>query len=272
MSKLVCSFALLAALLTSSTTVCAQDVLAFWGWETHEDFTGDPNKQDYLAEVDITASGGANLQAFLGDATELDDNGGGGWETYTSATSGITYNPTDTLKFDDLRGGGDDFDIAGQVIFDIDRNDGAGAVEGDFGNDALLYITLDTTGFQDLNYRFGIESEPDNLAASYDVFYRVGGTGTWFRGVNDNNIDISGDYVQFDADNSQASLALRGLTSAIDNQSQVELIFSDFAELGNGELEIDNFEIIATAVPEPGTLALIALLSIPLGITRRRNI
>ena len=270
MSKLFYSFTLLAALLASSETACADNVLAFWGWENHADFTDDPNRQDYLAEVDNTASGGANLQAFLGVAAELDNNGGGGWETYTSATSGITYQPTDTLKFDDLRGPGDDFDINGQTSFNVDRNDGLGAVEDDFGNDALLYLTFDTTGFQDVRYRFGIESEPGDLASSYDVFYRVGGVGTWFRSPNDNNIDITDDYVPFDADNAQASLELRSFSAAINNQSQVEIIINDFAEFGNGELEIDNFEIIATAIPEPGSFALIALLSFSLSTVRRR--
>ena len=271
MPKLFCFLALLVASVATSETVCADDVLAFWGWETHADFTSDPNKQDYLADVDNTASGGANLQAFLGDPANLDDNGGGGWETYTSSTSGITYNPTDTLKYDDLKGGGSDFDIAGTVIFDIDKNDGAGVVQDDFGNDALMYITLDTTGYQNVRYRFGIESEPNDLASSYDVFYRVGGSGTWFREAADNNIDITSDYVVFDADNSQASLALRSLSNAINNQSQVEIIISDFAEFGNGEMEIDNLEIVATAIPEPGSLVLIALISLPMGIVRRRS-
>jgi hypothetical protein len=272
MSKIISSFALLAAFLASSQTAFAQDeVLAFWGWESHADFTSDPSKQDYAADVDNTASGSAILQAFLGDPANLDDNGGGGWETYTSATSGITYNPTDTLKYDDLKGGGADFDIGGTTLFDIDKNDGAGAVQDDFGNDALMYLVFDTTGYQNVRYRFGIESEPDDLAASYDVFFRVGGSGTWFRDVADNNIDISGDYVAFDADNSQASLALRSFNSSINNQSLVEIIVSDFAELGNGEMEIDNFEIVATAIPEPGSLALIALLAFPLGVKRRRK-
>lgn len=91
-------------------------VVAFWGFADSYDFTENPNKQDFAADVDATLAGDASLQAYLGNADELDDNGGG-FVPYTSATSGVTYDPTRTLKYDDLRGGGDDFDLGGSRRF-----------------------------------------------------------------------------------------------------------------------------------------------------------
>jgi hypothetical protein len=276
--KLLFAVALFAfttiAIAPSLSHAQTDQVIAFWGWESDYDFTENPNKQDFLADVDNTVSGAANLQAFLGDADELDDNGGGGWETYVSPTSGVSYGPSRTLKFDDVAGGGDDFDIGGVNSFLIDKSDGAGPLADDFGNDGLMYITLDTTGYSDIRYRFAIESTPLNgdgepiLATSYDLFYRVGGVGTWFRDAEDNNVDITDDYVPFDDDNSQASLAYRSINDAISNQSFVEIIISDFNEFGNGELEIDNIEFIG--VPEPSSLGVLGVLATAFVARRRR--
>ena len=59
-----------------------------------------PSKQDLPAAefgVVLTSSGNVNLQIFLGDASELDDNGGGGFFSYTLPVSGVTYEPSRTI-------------------------------------------------------------------------------------------------------------------------------------------------------------------------------
>jgi len=266
-----CIGILIIALLPASV-LQAQDVVAFWGWENDYDFTATaPNKMDFAGDVDNTVSMNANLQMYLGDADNLDHNGGGGFVPYTSAASGITYDTTRTLKWDDLKGGGSDFDIGGVSSFQVNRNDGMGAQTDDFGNDALMYIIFDGTGYRDFEFRFDAESTPGDLAESFDVFYRVGGSGTWFRDTSQNNIPLTYmDYPTPDPENQFADSGFVSLNSALTNESQIEIIVSDFAEFGNSELEIDNFEIVATAIPEPASA--IAVLAIGFaGCLRRRK-
>lgn len=272
MKQLVSSFVFLSVAMIACSVSDAQDVVAFWGWENDYDFSATaPNKMDFGGDVDNTAAGNANMQIFLGDAANLDHNGGGGFVPYTSPVSGLTYGPSRTAKWDDLKGGGDDFDIGGTSSFLVDKNDGAGAVAGDFGNDALMYIFFDGTGYGDFEFRFDAESTPGDLAESFDVFYRVGGSGTWFRDADQNNIALSYmEYDPVDPENQFADSGFISLNSALNNQSQIEIIVSDFAEFGNNEFELDNFEIIAVAVPEPSSAFAIVALSMAGLIKRRR--
>ena len=259
--------ALLAAtcFLFPSQANAQTDVIAFWDFGTDFDFADGfdgPNAQDFPASefgVDNTVSNNANFQAFLGDAANLDCNGGGGFVSYTSPVSGITVGPSRTVKWDDIRGGGDDFDINGQTIFNVIRGDND-AAEDDFGNDALIYLTFDATGFQDLQFRFDIEGTPgqpdpnnpnaeieDTLPTQFDVFIRTTGpNGTWFRPDELNNIEIEFfDYDPVDPENQFGATGYISLGSALDNASQVEIIFNDFdGETANDEMEIDNFEIV----------------------------
>lgn len=265
-------FTLSTLLAASVISFSAQavEVVAFWGFEDDYDTMGAAvSKIDFAADVDNTSSNDANLQAFLGNADNLDQNGGGGFG-YTSPTSGIAYGGTRSVKFDDVRGGGNDFDILGVSSFSIDRNDDLGVLAGeDFGNDGLIYITLSTLGFNDLSIRFDIESTPGFLAESFDLFYRVGGSGTWFRDSDQNNIPITG-YTSVDADNSIAESGSISLNSLLANQASVEIIINDFAEFGNNELELDNFEIIGEVVPEPSSALLSAFGMLALLGRRRR--
>ena len=258
------------ALLAATCFLCPQanaqtDVIAFWDFGTDFDFSdgGDgPNQQDFPASefgVDNTVSNNANFVAFLGNAGNLDNNGGSGFVSYTSPVSGITVGPSRAVKWDDLRGGGVDFDINGQTIFNVMRGNNP-AAEDDFGNDALIYLTFDATGFQDLQFRFDIEGTPgqpdpnnpnaeieDTLPTQFDVFIRTTGpNGTWFRPDELNNIEIEFfDYDPVDPENQFGETGYISLGSALDNASQVEIIFNDFdGETANDEMEIDNFEIV----------------------------
>ncbi len=271
MTQLFRCLTLLLFALASGSAAQAQDVIAFWGWEDDYDFSATaPNKMDFGIDAGIDTT--ANMQLFLGDPLNLDHNGGGGFVPYTSPVSGLTYQPTRTAKWDDLKGGGVDFDIGGISTFTVDKNDGAGAVAGeDFSNDALMYIVFDGTGYQDFEFRFDAESTPGDLAASFDVFYRVGGTGTWFRETAQNNIPLTYmDYATPDPENQFADSGYISLNSALNNQSQIEIIVNDFAEFGNSELEIDNFEIIGTAVPEPASAIVVVAFGM-VGLIKRRR-
>ena len=265
---------LIPALLTATCFLCPQanaqtDVIAFWDFRADFDFSDGfdgPNLQDFPATefgVDNTASNNANFQAFLGNAANLDNNGGSGFVPYSSPVSGITVGPSRAVKWDDLRGGGVDFDINGQTIFNVMRGDNP-AAEDDFGNDALIYLTLDATGFQDLQFRFDIEGTPgqpdpnnptaeieNTLPTQFDVFIRTTGpNGTWFRPDELNNIQIEFfDYDPVDPENQFGETGYISLGSALDNASQVEIIFNDFdGETANDEMEIDNFEIVGNLV------------------------
>jgi hypothetical protein len=263
------SLALAVLLGAAPSAFAAPEVVAFWGFANDYDFTTNPFKQDFDADVDATVTGNANLQAYLGVPDELDNNGGGGFASYTSATSGIAYGPTRTLKFDDARGSGPNFDIGGVTTFSVDKNDGAGALNDNFSNDAMMYLTLNGTGFSDLSIRFDIEGDPANLPATFDIFYRVGGAaGTWFRDPAQNNIGLSFiDYPTPDPENQYADSGLIPLSSLLNGASSIEIILNDFAEGGNGEVEFDNIEIIGTRIPEPtSALLLVSALAAAAGV------
>jgi hypothetical protein len=263
---------LLFAQLGLASHSMARDVIAFWSFDTSYDFTSNPNKQDFLADAG-TQMGMANLQAYLGNAGNLDNNGGSGFVPYTSPTSGLTYQETFTLKYDDLAGGGNNFDIGGVTTFQVDKNDGAGALADNFGNDALVYITLDGTGYEDFQIRFDVEATPGaDLPESFDIFFRTGATGgVWYRETVQNNIPLSYvDYSPADPENQYANSGVISLSSILNGASPIEIILNDFSENGNDEMELDNIEITANrTVPEPGSLVLVAVAAISVAGRRR---
>ena len=282
------------------------DVVAFWQFQDY-DFRDAVEAQD---DADLAGrfslppevnNSSANLEVFLGNAGNLDGNGGGGYTDYTSPVTGMNFVPTRTVKFDDLAGGGPAFDIGGVDQFFVDENDGAGAVLGDpgtFGNDALLYLTLNGTGFENFQLRFDAEGtpfapiDPDNpdappeptLPDGFDIFYRTSPGGTWFREADQNNIPLIPDpNGASDADNQSLIIDANedgvedlyvSLAAALNNASSIEIIINDFdGGDGNGELEIDNLEIVAdsiNAVPEPSSACLITLALLGLAGRRRR--
>ncbi len=251
-----CTLACFCAQLSFTTSASARDVIAYWSFDDAYDFTTNPNKQDFAADA-----GNGNLQAYLGVANSLDNNGGSGFVTYTSPTSGAFFDVTNTLKFDDIKGGGNNFDIGGVSTFQVDKNDGAGPLADNFGNDALIYITLDGTGYEDFEIRFDAEATPGELPATFDIFFRTGATGgVWYRETVQNNIPLTFvDYSPADPENQYANSGVKSLSSILNGASPIEIILSDFAELGNDEMELDNIEITANrTVPEPSSLLLFA--------------
>ena len=282
------------------------DVVAFWHFEDYDerptveaqDVAGLAGRFTLDADVNNTGST-AGLEVFLGNAGNLDGNGGGGFLPYTSPVSGASFGTTRTIRFDDLAGGGPEFSLGGNDQFSVDRNDGAGAVTDDFGDDALLYFTIDGSGFQDFEIRFDVEATPFNdepddpavpepfLPESFDVFYRTTPGGTWFRDVNQNNVSLIPDGLPTDLDNQNLVIDPDGdgivnpledqfvsLSAALDNAPFIEIIINDFNEGdGNGELEIDNIEIVANVIatiPEPSSACLLTLAMLGFAGRRRR--
>jgi hypothetical protein len=270
-SRILAIATVLLAQLGLASHLMARDVIAFWGFEDSYDFATNPNKQDFLADAG-TQAGTANLQAYLGNAGNLDNDGGTGSVSYTSPTSGLTYDETFTLKFNDLAGGGNDFDIGGVTSFQVDKNDGAGPLADDFGNDALVYITLDGTGYEDFEIRFDIEATPASLPTTFDIFFRTGATGgVWYRKTVQNNIALTFvDYSTPDPENKHANSGVISLSSILNGASPIEIILNDFSENGNDEMELDNIEITANrTVPEPGSLVLLAVAALSVAGRRR---
>lgn len=250
--RVLISSCLLILCAVPTVRCSAREVVAFWGFADDYSFPETANKLDFAADVDNSIGDSANLQSYLGNADNLDDNGGVGFVSYLSPTSGINYAPTRTLKWDDLRGGGDDFDIGGTTTFLVDKNDGNGLVSDEFGNDALLYITLNGQGYRDFQVRFDAEGTPGDLPTTFDIFYRIGGTGNWFRELDQDDISLNfQDYDPVDPDNQFADSGVISLSANLNDQPIIELIINDFDEFGNDELEIDNIEITANVVPEP---------------------
>lgn len=291
------------ALFVGSVSVCNQvqgqtDVVAFWHFDDQpdggydfrdqieaDDLAGRPGKFALQADVDNTV-GTASLEAFLGNAGNFDGNGGGGFRGYTSPVSGETFGETRTIRWEDSAGGGGDFFVGTDVnnnVFTIDTNDGMGPQDNqDFGNDALIYLSLDGTGFEDFQLRFDLEGTPNDplapetqlLPTTFDIFYRTTGEGgVWFRESFQNNIPLTASAV--DPANPDNQILDTGgfvsLASALDNASSIEIIINDFN--GNEELEFDNLEVVANAIaiPEPASASLIAMVGIALVGRRRRR-
>lgn len=289
--------ALLAVFCSTPQADAQTDVVAFWGFTTDYDFRpelavaeADPaapaGRFNLAPDIDNTV-GMASMEVYLGLPAGLDGNGGGGFKTYVSPVSGVAFGPTRTIKWDDLKGAGPDFDIGGVNTFQVDKNDGMGPITDVFDNDALVYLMLDGTGYQDFQIRFDIEGTPgldpldptaSDLPSTYDIYYRTSASATWYRDStpDHNNIDLvfsDLDPANPDPDNQVADSGYQSLNAALNNNSQIEIIISDFANEGNNEMELDNIEIVANvvSVPEPGSAGLILMAGLGLAGFRRRR-
>ena len=274
----LCTFlsgAMLALPTLGTSSAEAQDaqreVVAFWNFPFEDDFPGESAPVNYWAFGTAIGSRAEEslLTAFIGAAMKdldpnIDPNGGNGL-AYTSEVSSITYPESHSLRWEDLRSPGNNFEIDGSS--DVFQDRGEGPILEDFSNDALVYIQLDGSGLSDFEIRFDVQVDNSTPATSFDLFYRIDGAGgIWYRSPAYNNLSLN-----LDAEFEGTATVI--LPEALDDQGNIELILNDFDEgdpKPNDNLEIDNVEI--TAAPEP-TAALGALTStLTLGILRARRV
>ena len=125
----------------------------------------------------------------------------------------------------------------------------------------MSYIYFDGQGFSDFELRFDVQVEETTPATSFDLFYRTTGAGgVFYRAENNTSLNIDSEF------NGSATVIL---PAALDRQSNIEIILTDFdeGEVANGDLEFDNIEI--TAVPEPG--AALGAITTALGVGALRK-
>ncbi len=116
------------------------------------------------------------------------------------------------------------------------------------GQDAEWVLTINTTGWRDMTIRWDYKAwqiETD----SFDLDYRLGGSGDWIEIVNNENIIADGIYHGWSYDLS--------FITPIENQSIVEFRMYDLDRHGNGKFAFDNLEL--TGVPEPWTIVLLGI-------------
>lgn len=126
------------------------------------------------------------------------------------------------------------------------------------GNDANIIITIDTTGWQDMSIRWDYKSDASGGKQGpvrFDLDYAVG-SGDWINILNNQAITRDEAWHEFSYD-------LSSLT-AINNQSSVQFRINDIKEndIKDGDYWQDNIQL--TGVPEPLSIAFLALGGIAL--------
>lgn len=208
-------------LLPSLCCTARADLMAIW------DF--GPNASGYTEAV--TMENVIGVPTLVLDGGEIDGNGKDG-TSYTDA-AGILHNAGQAGAWEDVR------------IAD--------------GKDAEWIMTINTTNWEDMTIRWDYKAwEPET--STFDLDYRIGGSGIWSVILNNRSITADGTYHSFSYD-------LSGIT-AIENQSIVEFRFYDLDRYGNGKFAFDNLEL--SGVPEPCTIFLLSLGGV--AVLRKRKI
>jgi len=234
------AFALVIAALAGLCLGSPAQAITVAEWNFPSGPTSPVNSYTWQADAG-SLSGSASLEAYIG-AAEKD-----GEQNLNAENGQVTWL--------DLKGGGDDWDDprTGSPNVEVDKD---GTVETtDFGNDALVYLVLDGTGLSNFTISIDalLDSDSDKHVTSMDFFYRVSATSNiWYRPAGYNNVgwtSTSGD---------DASLVNFSLPTALNGESNIELVIADFAEEdGNGFLGLGPVTI--EAVPEPTTALLLGL-------------
>lgn len=243
--KTVC---MTAALGLAGASAQAEQVIAFWDFNDGFDVPNDT--------VQIVHDASFGSGTLYQQQADTDGNGKGGLafsqSGFDGTPSSINVPDGKSMAWDDV------------------------AKKGD--NDAEFFITFSTLGLTNVEISFDIEGNNDEGIATYDVKYDF----TTLEDVTDPG-DVTGTIKDFDGGNSTDFLnnqavpsgtnsgferATIDFGSALDNQSFVAVRFDDFKE--NDTMSIDN--VLVTAIPEPGTLLLVALTGLAAfaGLRRRK--
>ena len=239
---------LLAALPASGATV-----IAFW------DFNDGFDVADESVQIVHNASIGSGT--IYQQRADTDGNGKGGnafsQSGFDGSPSSISVLDGKSMAWDDVAKSGD--------------------------NDAEIFITFITTGFQNIEISFDIEGNDDAGILTYDVKYDFND----LVDVTDPG-DVTGTTIKdFDGGISTSFLnntpAPSGINdpeafaretivfgSALDDQTFVAVRLDDFED--NDAMSIDNLLVTGSAVPEPESFGAIAgLLVLGLAVSRRRR-
>lgn len=128
------------------------------------------------------------------------------------------------------------------------------------GDGSYFQFTLDSTGYQDIILTWG-ENSSGTGPHSAKLQYSSTGVGGSFT-----------DFATFAAPNNSAMLQDLTSVSAINNNSDVVFRLVGLGTTSNGGTwKIDNFNIDATAVPEPSTVMLVGASLVGLLALRRRR-
>jgi hypothetical protein len=117
------------------------------------------------------------------------------------------------------------------------------------GLDAEWIVTINTTGWQDIDVRFDYKAWDANTT-SFDLDYRLSDTAEWTEILDNQSITADNAYHSFS----------NSLLSNIDNKSFVQFRFNDLDNnKGNDKFAFDNLEFAGNPVPEPASATMIAL-------------
>lgn len=249
--KLQLATVLALSFLLLSQVSQAQQVITFWNFND----ANSPGVPDETIRIEHSASTGTGT--VYQQRADTDGNGKGG-NPFTDAVLGLNETAGRSIAWNDFAKGGSD-------------------------NDAELFISTATTGFENIVFSFDVRgnAEVDGGFNEYDVKYDTqplvevldpetfttmivdfaGGISTTFL----NNDPIAASPDSFD----RVTLDFSGI-SAVNNQANFTIRFDDFD--GNDDVRFDNFLITGTpiAVPEPGGLPAL-LLCVSAVLPRRRR-
>ncbi|MFP4156760.1 MAG: PEP-CTERM sorting domain-containing protein [Opitutales bacterium] len=243
---------LAAGSLLAALPVSGQNVIAFWDFNDGYDFAND------VPQIVHGASLGSGT--LYQQRADTDGNGKGGnafsQSGFDGSISSINVSDGKSMAWNDIAKSG--------------------------ANDAEIFITFATSGFQDIEISFDIEGNDGAGIATYDVKYDF----NELVDVTDPG-DVSGTIKDFDGGNSTDFLnntsAPGGINdpeafvresiafgSALDDQSFVAVRLDDFQD--NDKMSIDNVLVTGTVVPEPASFGTLAgALALGFAALRRRR-
>ena len=253
--KLIFQTSLLLLLsLIFSPASHGQEVIAFWDF--NEDF--DVRDNDPLVQIVHEAIEGQGT--LYQQRADLDGNGAGSGAAFVDAALGINAEAGRAIKWDDVAKSGDNdaelflsFSTTGfediQITFDILGNDGDGITRYD--------LKYDTNSLEDIEF---LAEDSNDVEVSTMIKDFAGGNSTDFA----NNVDIITSATAF----SRTTLDLSTFID-VNNQSTVAFRIDDIRE--NDDITFDNFLVTGTsiAVPEPSSAAL--AISACAGVLLRRR-
>lgn len=234
-----------------TNTIQAQQLISFWNFNDGFDLRSEDEAGEPIFPAQIVHNASAGSGVIYQQRADIDGNGKGG-NSYVNA------------------------------LFEIDGADGQSIAWDDVSksgpNDAELFITFSTTGFENIEISFDARGNADDGIVSYDVKYDTnpledivfeGNTIKDFAGGN--SIDFAEDadlltsptdFLRFTIDLSSESLA--------NDQSFFALRLDDIEN--NDDFRLDNFLVTGTAiaVPEPSSAGLVIIGCAATLLRRRR--